>query len=190
MVEEKDKNGTLTQKPDAEKEGMDAESSQVVFSYPPYGSYEVTENVVDIPDDRTPAGPIITNFTKHPPLNLGKPNNQTDKNKIPEINIKNKKNSLSILHINAEFDDKVNEVNENKVVGVFKGIKEYIHSFHRGIVNGIHSFFHKHDDHHSHGHGERFERAAAREVNHGRSSGVKNVDKTDYFVRQKHISMT
>nr|XP_021186674.2 uncharacterized protein LOC110373665 [Helicoverpa armigera] len=138
-------------------EGLQADTSQIVNSFPPYTSYEVTENVIDIPDDRKPVGPIVTNFTIKPNLNLGKPNNNTGIDEVTEANIKTKKNRVSILHINAEFDnhDKYNEIPNDKFGGIFKGIKNYFHNIHRNIVNSFHSLFHKHQDQHDHG--ERFD---------------------------------
>ncbi|XP_047033144.1 uncharacterized protein LOC124639728 [Helicoverpa zea] len=138
-------------------EGLQADTSQIINSYPPYTSYEVTENVIDIPDDRKPVGPIVTNFTIRPNLNLGKPNNNTVTDEVNGANIKTKKNRVSILHINAEFDnhDKYNEIPNDKFGGIFKGIKNYFHNIHRNIVNSFHSLFHKHQDQHDHG--ERFD---------------------------------
>lgn len=168
---------------------METQSSHIVNSYPPYRPYEVTENVIDIPDDRTPAGPIVTNYTHKPPiLNLARPTNKTDTDKTTEAsNIKTKKNCLSIFHLNAEFDDKEHEVHTNKVVGLFKGIKKYIHSFQRGLVNGFHSLFHKHQD--VHDHGDRFERAVENGEVYGKSNGVQNVHRIEHTVHGRHVSV-
>ncbi|KAJ8710970.1 hypothetical protein PYW07_008212 [Mythimna separata] len=184
ITTEQDKNGTVTKKPEADKEGMEAQSSQIVNSYPPYSSYEVTENVIDVPDDRTPGGPIVPTYTHNPPiLNLARPNNKTTE----ANNIKSKKNHLSIFHLNADFDDKYQEAEENKIVGLFKGIKNYIHSFQKGIVKGFHDLFHKHhhdDEHHhdhDHDHGDRLGRDVDDEEGDGESDDVleKAIDNED-----------
>lgn len=163
LIKERDKNRT-TKKPIINKEGFETQSSHIVNSYPPYAPYEVTENVIDIPDNRRPFGPIVTNYTHRPPvLNLAKPTNKTETDKVTEANKKTKKNSLSILHINAEFDNKEHVVHGNKVDGLFKGIKEYINSFKRGIVNGFHRLFHKHQ-HDDHDQWDRFDKALDEEI--------------------------
>uniref|UniRef100_A0A2A4JCR0 Uncharacterized protein n=1 Tax=Heliothis virescens TaxID=7102 RepID=A0A2A4JCR0_HELVI len=87
MTKEQDENETNNK-----TEILQADTSQIVDSYPPYTTYEVTENVIDIPDDRTPAGPIVTNFSIKPNLNLGKPINNTNIDEVSTANIKTKKN--------------------------------------------------------------------------------------------------
>ncbi|KOB74277.1 Uncharacterized protein OBRU01_04561 [Operophtera brumata] len=129
-------------------------------------TYQVTENIIDIPDDRT-LPPIIRNFTIVRPLNFG--NNTVAANNIREDNNTSgedgsseesntdaqnnkdgelKKHSFSILHIKAEYDDKpVQTHNHQNVLNkVFGGIKEYVYSLKKGVVDGLHSFFHKHDN--------------------------------------------
>ncbi|KAJ8712648.1 hypothetical protein PYW08_007952 [Mythimna loreyi] len=178
ITTEQDKNGTVTKKPNADKDRLEAQSSQVVNSFPPYSSYEVTENVIDIPDDRTPAGPIVPDYTHFPPaLNLARPVNKTATNKTKKENTKTKKNHVSIFHFNAEFEDKMHEEEENKVAKLFKGIKDYIHSFQKKIVNGFHSLFH---DHHDEDLGGTLGRAIGKEDGHVESDSVHDVDVDDY----------
>ncbi|XP_022831991.1 uncharacterized protein LOC111360328 [Spodoptera litura] len=126
-----------------EKEDMEAQNSEAVISYPPYGSYQVTENVIDIPDNRTKAGPIDPYYTIKPELNLA---NATDTISVTEANNnkgKNKKNCVSI-HIDAEFERE--EIKENKVVGFLKGVKACFQSFQKRIIDGFYRFFHKNED--------------------------------------------
>lgn len=146
---------------------MVASTSQVMSTLRPYSQYEVTEKVIDIPNTRTPSGPIVPTYTVRPAINLAPPateNNiiqmNTPEGPNKDDNIKNKKNKFSILHVNAEFDDKPTDVHDNKVTGILKGIKDYLQNIHKGIYNGIHRFFHKHGENQ----GNRFQREAEREV--------------------------
>ncbi|XP_075984162.1 uncharacterized protein LOC142981907 [Anticarsia gemmatalis] len=173
-----------------DKEDMKTSSSQVYSTYS-RPSYQVTENIIDIPDDRSPSGPIITNYTKKPQLNTVNPGiNPTTE--IPETttNIKTKKNTFNLLHIKAEYDDKHETVetnNLNKVSSIFKGIKDSFSGLHKGLLNGIHYFFNKHDLH-----GEKFKRSADYQMEERKKNNDKSdsVDKTEYYVRRKHISLT
>ncbi|XP_026729212.1 uncharacterized protein LOC113494869 [Trichoplusia ni] len=144
-------------------------SSQVMTSRRPYSQYEVTEKVIDIPNTRTPSGPIVPNYTLRPAINLAQQVTNTGHSAIQigtsdspnkDENIQNKKNKFSILHVNAEFDDKPTDVHDNKVTGILRGIKEYLQNIHKGIYNGIHRFFHKQDENQ----GNRFKREAEREA--------------------------
>lgn len=174
-----------------QKENIDTASSQLYVSYSP-PTYEVHENVIDVPDNRTPAGPIITNYTRTPVLNTVRPNDSTTVDtgstvidRVTEANIK-KKDCISILHVKVETEEKHKEINKGS--GIFKGIKDYFNGLHKGFLNSIHNIFHKRD-----GHIHRRKRAAdgqhPKSENRGRQNS-NNVDKTDYFVRQQHISLT
>lgn len=152
-----------------QNEEMLPSSSQVMTSRRPYSQYEVTEKVIDIPNTRTPSGPIVPNYTLRPAINLAQQVTNTQNSAIQidtsespntDENIQNKKNKFSILHVNAEFDDKPTDVHDNKVTGILRGIKEYLQNIHKGIYNGIHRFFHKQDENQ----GNRFKREAEREA--------------------------
>lgn len=113
--------------------------NKVVTDKPKPAKYEVTEFVIDVPDDRT-RGPIITNFSIPRPLNIipsstptggsnedkssneeGNANTSTSKNnsnKVGETDEEKgsgKKSCISILHVKAEIDDKTDKTNKDKI---------------------------------------------------------------------------
>ncbi|XP_073947718.1 uncharacterized protein [Choristoneura fumiferana] len=135
-------------------------------------SYEVTENVDDIPNPVINNGPIVANFTIKLPLNNATfqnnsnvsidKNNRNDKDDfdnffngiINEFDGENphdnknkylKKNSISIFHVNAEFDnDKETKptiqnihVNQRPSFGIFN-VKDHVDRFRDSIANHIH----------------------------------------------------
>lgn len=123
-------------------------------------SYAVTENIIDIPDNRT-LPPILTNFTFARPLNFGNntllTNNNAannseekgDENNNNHVDGKLKTNSFSILHIKGEFESHKPETehkHRNVLTKLFVNLKEHVNSWKRGVVDGLHSFFHGHDD--------------------------------------------
>ncbi|KAF9408200.1 hypothetical protein HW555_012032 [Spodoptera exigua] len=137
----KTENGLNTTKTKGEKGDMEAQNSEAVISYPPYGSYQVTENVIDIPDNRTKAGPIDPYYTIRPELNIA---NATGAATTTEANkVKQKKNRVSI-HIDAEYERE--EIKENKIVGFLKGVKACFQNFQKGIIDGFYRFFHRNED--------------------------------------------
>ncbi|KPJ13406.1 hypothetical protein RR48_03907 [Papilio machaon] len=128
---------------------------------PKTATYEVTEDVDDIPNPSTKFGPILTNYSTPRPLNNASlPNvqnptekpetnseNNNDLNNNTNDNIKGKKNSYSILHVKAEYDDAPSgPLNwgeshmHNKL-----GIKDFIYGISKGIYNKITRLFNKHD---------------------------------------------
>ncbi|CAH0696525.1 unnamed protein product [Spodoptera exigua] len=139
-IKNKTENELNTNKTKGEKEDMEAQNSGAVISYPLYGSYQVTENVIDIPDNRTKAGPIDPYYTIRPELNIA---NTTDAATTTEaVKVKRKKNRVSI-HIDAEYERE--EIKENKVVGFLKGVKACFQNFQKGIIDGFYRFFHRNE---------------------------------------------
>ncbi|XP_023942012.2 FK506-binding protein 5-like isoform X1 [Bicyclus anynana] len=149
-----------------QKEGKEYDlERKVITDKPRPAKYEVTENVIDVPDDRT-RGPIVTNYSITRPLNTpaaptsttevsenDKNNNEGDKrpasggsdvNKVEEGS--GKKNYISILHVKAEIDntdkhnnDKIESSNSDFGSPHVSGIKEYFNGIKKGIVNGFNS---------------------------------------------------
>ncbi|XP_013167380.1 PREDICTED: uncharacterized protein LOC106117564 [Papilio xuthus] len=128
---------------------------------PKPATYEVTENVDDIPNPSTKFGTIFTNYSTPRPLNnasfptVQKPTDKPETNSESnnELNnnsnedVKGKKNSFSILHVQGEYDDVPNGPSNwgehhmhNKL-----GIKDYIYGISKGIYNKISRLFNKHD---------------------------------------------
>lgn len=123
---------------------------------PKTATYEVTEDVDDIPNPSTKFGPIFTNFSTPRPLNNAslnvqrpteKPDSNTESNDFNNPNEgKGKKNSYSILHVKAEYDDPPNTPLNWGDSHVHKlGIKDYIYGISKGIYNKITKLFNKHD---------------------------------------------
>lgn len=128
-------------------------------------TYQVTENIIDIPDNSS-LPPIIRNFTLVRPLNYGNNTVAANNNKVENNNSgedssseenthaqnnndeKLKKHSFSILHIKAEYDDNPVQAqsHQNVLSKVFGGLKSYVYNLKKGVVDGLHTFFHKHDD--------------------------------------------
>lgn len=129
----------------------------------PRSQYEVTENVDDIPNTESPVRPIVSNFTLSIPLNLAtnttanfnvtvtdNQSNNNSENSTESIN-NLKKNSISIFHVKAEFDDNNNKQEATPVQNIhihrypyFGEFKDYIHGVRKGIERGLTSFIHKH----------------------------------------------
>ncbi|CAH2052563.1 unnamed protein product, partial [Iphiclides podalirius] len=122
-------------------------------------TYEVTENVVDIPDTSTRIGPVVVNYTTARPLNNAGVSNNAANNITGPVNFngnsqvsnhgfvdeadsgsaKPKKNSFSILHVKAEYDDKPSPPNADRP----SGFKDYVLGLKRGIINGLYKLFKK-----------------------------------------------
>ncbi|XP_038214830.1 uncharacterized protein LOC119834511 [Zerene cesonia] len=108
-------------------------------------NYEVTEIVIDVPNNAT-LGPIIANYTIARPLNLAAtpvPATQTTESVTKTTtNVENKtqKSYISIFHIKAEFDKNGRENNKVNVTDT-SGFKDYIIGLRKGIVDGFNSFF-------------------------------------------------
>lgn len=113
--------------------------------------YEITENVIDVPNNMTIAGPIITNYTITKPLNA-LPNNTTNSIDLnSQTNKENaainpKKHTFSIFHVKAEFEDsKPNHPNidPNGPAQVYHynniNLREYLDGIKRGLARGINS---------------------------------------------------
>lgn len=118
--------------------------------------YEVTENLIDNPNNINTNGNIVTNYTIFVPYNNATVLNLTNNNlnginwmnKIEEIDNNNnvlpslKKNSISIFHIKADFDEKNPEIIIKPVYHIpnpFKVINDYIQSIKNGVSNNLHN---------------------------------------------------
>nr|XP_037872440.1 uncharacterized protein LOC119629706 [Bombyx mori] len=86
-------------------------------------SYEVTEIIIDVPDDRPHVGPVTTNYIISKPLNHAVNNTELKTNKI------------SVLQINAEYDDKNNEN-----YSLIRGIKDYFHGIKNKVVKTVNNW--------------------------------------------------
>ncbi|XP_032527022.2 uncharacterized protein LOC116777523 isoform X1 [Danaus plexippus] len=122
----------------------------------PISNYEVTEIVVDIPDNRT-VGPIITNYTIPRPLNtvpiVTETENVINNGETERVTIstdhekEGKKNYVSIFHVKAEFEDKTEQttqVVDNHHVSHVSGFKNYLHTIKQGIIDGVKSIIGRH----------------------------------------------
>ncbi|KAG6457849.1 hypothetical protein O3G_MSEX010518 [Manduca sexta] len=90
-------------------------------------SYQITEDVDDIPDTR-PKLPIIANYTVKRPLNLATINNTNEKsNKFSLLQIQSETEHENFF---AQFDDKT-ETN------LLSGIKKYFRQFKNEFLNGV-----------------------------------------------------
>lgn len=118
-----------------------------------FARYEVTENIVDVPDTSSVPGPALANFTLKPPLNIGQPNktntaSSTDNNDRGNL----KKNYISILHINAEYDHPQTNTPQNTDehtpnIPFFPGIRHFIRGLRKGIAQSIHGLVNRdHND--------------------------------------------
>ncbi|XP_023942013.2 uncharacterized protein LOC112048627 isoform X2 [Bicyclus anynana] len=110
-----------------QKEGKEYDlERKVITDKPRPAKYEVTENVIDVPDDRT-RGPIVTNYSITRPLNT--PAAPTSTTEVSE----NDKNNNEGDKRPASGGSDVNKVEEGS------GIKEYFNGIKKGIVNGFNS---------------------------------------------------
>lgn len=129
-------------------------------------TYEVTENVVDIPDNSTRTGPVVVNYTTPRPLNTANlpdavsnitdpPTNSNHYGFVTEPDdgsAKPKKNYFSIFHVKAEYDDKPNVPNVDYNSRP-SGFKDYVLGLKQGIINGLYRLFkgkHRHEGSHEH----------------------------------------
>nr|XP_026501407.1 uncharacterized protein LOC113404666 [Vanessa tameamea] len=101
----------------------------------PVSKYEVTEIVIDIPDNRT-KGPIITNYSIARPLNLA-PTNITLTTFEKENNTIESNNNNKITANKNDKDDKITDPYDN--LPFVPKIKEYFLSIKKGIVDGFNS---------------------------------------------------
>lgn len=119
-------------------------SSQFGFLSPkPSSSYQVTENVIDIPDDRT-LPPIATNFGLFKPLNVANTTInviKVIKNDTGDENNDIKKTYFVYIHFTKGTEQK----KEGGITKLFKGIRDYVFNFKKGVVDGLHGYFHKDD---------------------------------------------
>ncbi|CAH0713402.1 unnamed protein product, partial [Brenthis ino] len=131
------------------KLSKEGEKQKMETSTKPISSYEVTEIVNDIANDRN-IGPIHTNFTIQKPLNIAStikvPVTENDQVTDEE---EEKKNCITILRVKAEYDNRkdINSINEedlvfNKVPHI-SGIKDYLYGIKKGIVSGFNSIIHR-----------------------------------------------
>ncbi|XP_046964412.1 uncharacterized protein LOC124533252 [Vanessa cardui] len=102
----------------------------------PVPRYEVTEIVIDIPDNRT-TGPIITNFSIPRPLNLAPTTAPTIQK---ENNTAQSNNNNMITANKNDKDDKTTDPYDN--LSFVPMIKEYLLGIKKGIVDGFNSIVH------------------------------------------------
>ncbi|XP_047538574.1 uncharacterized protein LOC125072106 [Vanessa atalanta] len=104
----------------------------------PVSRYEVTEIVIDIPDNRT-KGPIVTNYSIARPLNLA-PTNITLTIFEKENNTVDNNNNNKITANKNDKDDKITDPYDN--LPFMPMIKEYFLGIKKGIVDGFNSIVH------------------------------------------------
>ncbi|XP_063368368.1 uncharacterized protein LOC134656774 [Cydia amplana] len=123
------------------------EETYILTDKPPIDDkpgYEVTEIVDDIPNIVT-YKPIVTNFTIKLPLNnatvINGNSNENKKNKSNDP----RKSSISIFHVNAEFDDDkekkpvIQNINIHRIpFGIFK-VKDHVDKINDNVLDYVHS---------------------------------------------------